>query len=433
MGKSTLIRSLCLCMAVASLLVGCVSIGGPSPSASAALGRSFGITTPAPIASATAGASADATQAPLLTPSPTSATTATPTAEPTATPAAEPTETPTATPDDLVLFDNMEDPAASRWGETETESTTVSMEPGALRFEIRQELGAAYSSHPLPSEYAVLQVAAEFNPADDGAIGVLCSASDDIHYGAAFTTNGALIFFSIDNGQIASLKRINDVGSDLQVNEATTFGLECAGTATGALRLVAVLPGSGPLAVYQSDEGPQTFNGIAVYGEAFGSQFSVDVTQAGAYGITGTADGSVTPEGEELLTHAPESWQQTCTESPISQSGVAMLHCYLQVDGAGIELAQYQAFSTNEEMDAAYQESVEQYGVEPTGSCESGPNETTWSIDDQSFGRVQCAPQQVGIRFDWTDDRLSILSTLIDLDGDYGLTYQAWLEAGPNP
>jgi len=84
-------------------------------------------------------------------------------------------------------------------------------------------------------------------------------------------------------------------------------------------------------------------------------------------------------------------------------------------------------------MDAAYQEAVERYGVEPTGSCESGPNETTWSIGDESFGRVQCAPQQVGIRFDWTDDRLSILSTLIDLDGEYELTHQAWLEAGPNP
>ncbi len=358
---------------------------------------------------------------------------ATATAEATATLTAGPTETPGATPEDLVLIDDMDDPAASRWGDTATESTTVSAEPGALRIDIRQEQGAAYSSHPLPSEYAVLLVAAEFNPAADGAIGVLCSASSDIHYGAAFTTNGALIFFSIENGQLTSLERINDVGSDLQLNQATIFGLECAGTATGALRLVVVLPGSGPLAVYQSDEGPQTFNGIAVYGEAFGSQFSVDVTQAGAFGITGTADGSMTPEAQELLTHVPESWQQTCTESPISQSGVAILHCYLQVDGVGIELAQYQAFSTNEEMDAAYEEAMERYGVEATGSCESGPNETTWSIGDDSFGRVQCAPQQVGIRFDWTDDRLSILSTLIDLDGDYELTHEAWLEAGPIP
>lgn len=106
---------------------------------------------------------------------------------------------------------------------------------------------------------------------------------------------------------------------------------------------------------------------------------------------------------------------------------------YLQVEGVGVELAQYQSFASNELMDAGYQEAVDTYGVEPTGSCESGPNETTWSVGDESFGRVQCAPQQVGIRVDWTDDRLSILSTLIDFDGDYQNAYQAWLEAGPNP
>lgn len=326
----------------------------------------------------------------------------------------------------------MEDPATSSWGETETEATTVSAEQGALRIATRQVNGAAYSSHPLGAEYAVLLVAADFKPSADGAVGVLCSAANDVHHGAAYTTNGALVFFSIDNGQVAVLDRINDVGSDLRVNQSAIFGLECAGTATGALRLVALLPGAGPLAVYQSDEGPATFNGIAVYGEGFGSEFSVDVEEAGAYGISGSADG-MTPEAGELLAHVPELFRETCTESPISDDGVAILHCYLQVEGVGVELAQYQVFATNEQMDAAYQEAVDQYGVESEGNCESGPNETTWSIGEDSFGRVQCAPQQVGIRFDWTDSRLSILSTLIDFEGDYQNTQQAWLDAGPNP
>ncbi len=46
-------------------------------------------------------------------------------------------------------------------------------------------------------------------------------------------------------------------------------------------------------------------------------------------------------------------------------------------------------------------------------------------------GRLLCAPQGVGIRFDWTDDNLLILSTLFDLEGDYENTYQLWTEAGP--
>lgn len=430
MGRFTLIRSLCICMAVASMLAGCVSLNAPSVAPS--VGRSFGITTPAPVASASASASAAVTLAPVATATPTTAPTATPSAEASEPPTTEPTESPGTTTSDLILSDDMDDPSTSGWGTTDTETTTVSVQDGALRIEVRQEGGAAYSSHLLGAEYAVVLAVADFEPAADGAVGLLCSTSGDLHYGAAFTTNGALIFFSIDGGQVAVLERINDVGSDLQVDVSALFGIECAGTATGALRLVAVLPGSGPLGVYQSDEGPATFNGIAVYGEAFGPEISIDVEQAGAYGIAGSSDG-MTPEGEDLLTHVPELFQQTCTESPISQSGVSILHCYLQVEGAGVELAQYQEFAGNEEMEAAYRATVDRYGVDPAGSCESGPNETTWSIGEDSFGRVQCAPQQVGIRFDWTDTRSSILSTLIDFDGDYQLTYQTWLEAGPNP
>lgn len=428
-GRITLIRALGICMAGASLLIGCVSVSGPSTQPS--VDRSFGVTTPAPVASATAGATNNATQLPAATPTPTAEPTATPSVDATVAPT-EPAKSPGTQTNDLVLFDDMDDPGTSGWGLTDTATTTVSMEDGALRISLREQNGAAYSAHLLGAEYAVVLVAADFKPTADGAVGVLCSTADDVHYGAAYTTNGALVFFSIEAGQVVVLDRINDVGSDLQVNVSALFGLECTGTATGALRLVAVLPEVGPIGVYQSDQGPSTFNAIAVSGEAFEQEFSVDVEQAGAYGIAGSADG-MTPEGEQLLTHVPPDWQQTCTESPISEDGVAIIHCYLQVEGVGVELAQYQSFGSNELMDAAYQKAVDLYGVESSGSCESGPNETTWSIGDNTFGRLQCAPQQVGIRFDWTDDRLAVLSTLIDFDGDYQNTYQTWLEAGPNP
>lgn len=424
-------RALGVCVAMAALLAGCVSIGGPS--AQPSIGRSFGITTPAPGASATTAATTAATQPATTTPTPTDEPTATPSAAATPTPtaSAEATETPGAATNDLVFSDDMSDPS-SGWGVTDTDLSTIAYEGGALRITIHQEAGASFSQHTVGGEYAVVLAAAEFQPTAGGAFGLLCTSSDGLRYGAALTTNGALVFFAIQEGDVIPLKRINDVGSDLPVGESTVFGLECAGTATGALHLVAVLPGEGPLGAYQSDTGSNTFSGIAVYGEGFEQEFSVDVELVAAYGIAGSADG-MTPEGEELLTHVPADWQQTCTESPIPENGVAILHCYLQSEGVGAELAQFQSFSNNSDMDAAYQEAVENYGVEPTESCETGPNETTWSIENESFGRVQCAPQQVGIRFDWTDDRLSILSTLIDFDGDYENTYGAWLEAGPNP
>jgi len=218
---------------------------------------------------------------------------------------------------------------------------------------------------------------------------------------------------------------------DFPANESTLFGLECAGTATGALRLVAVMSGTGPLGVHQIDDGPSTFNGVALYGEGFQAEFAVDIEQVAGYGIAGSADG-MTAEAEELLTHVPDLLASTCTESPVTQSATAILHCYLQAEGTGAELAEYQSFASIADMDAVYQEKVDDFGVESQGSCQSAPNETTWSIGDDQLGRIQCAPQQFGIRFDWTDNRLAILSTLIDFDGDYQNTYDLWLEAGPD-
>jgi hypothetical protein len=84
-------------------------------------------------------------------------------------------------------------------------------------------------------------------------------------------------------------------------------------------------------------------------------------------------------------------------------------------------------------MDAAYQDLVRVFGVESTGTCESGPNETDWSVtgNEQAGGRVECAPQKVGIRFDWTDDLTNILAGMMDFEGSYKDSYNQWVNAGP--
>jgi hypothetical protein len=187
---------------------------------------------------------------------------------------------------------------------------------------------------------------------------------------------------------------------------------------------------NGPVAVFQTDQGPDTFTGVALYAEPSGESVRVGVDAASAFGIPGSADG-MTAEGESLLTNVPGDLQSTCIQVPSSGNALAVLHCYLQVEGTGAELLQFQRLPSNEEMDASYQEFVSQYGVDSTGSCQEGPNETTWSIDGAVGGRVQCAPQGVGIRFDWTDDALVILSTLVDFEGDYENTYNLWIDAGP--
>jgi len=181
------------------------------------------------------------------------------------------------------------------------------------------------------------------------------------------------------------------------------LGVECTGMSTGALRLVAVGE-NGPLAVYQHNEGPQTFSGVALYGEATNDSFTVDVDRAAAYGISGSAEG-MTSEGESLLTNVPGDLQQTCVQSPSTSNATAVLHCYLQVEGTGAELLQFQSYAANEDMDAAYQEFVAQYGVESTGTCQSGPNETTWSIDSAVRGPRRSASASTGPTTSWSSSR----------------------------
>ena len=413
------------------LLAGCVSVNTSSTPPSA--GPSFGITTPHP-ASPTLPTIV-LTPAPVVTEAPTEPP---PTEEPTAPPAtqaptavatAETTEPPSSGSADVLFEDDMTDPT-SGWGTGDTALVTTSYQGDALNMVVHTAGGAGYSPRDLGAEFGTLIAAGEFTAGADGAFGVLCGAAGPVFYGALVTTNGGLVMFSIVGGEVTVLDSINDIGLDVPVGEPTFFGLECSGTATGALRLVPVMSGTGPLAVYQSLEGPESFTGLALYGEAVDAEFSLDIGQAIAYGIAGSADGP-TPEAADLLTHVPEPVNSSCIESPVTQTEVAVLHCYLQPEGTGAELAEYQQFASNTDMDAAYQENVDRFGIESQGSCETGPNETSWNVGGVDGGRVQCAPQQVGIRFDWTDDALVIMASLFDFDADYQNTFDLWVNAGP--
>jgi hypothetical protein len=417
-------------MAVVALVAGCASI--PAITAGPSAAPTLGITTPAPATVAPA----TPTVAPTATPEPTAEPTTEPTPEPTIEPTAEPTadvtaaptpETPPAGSGDLLFVDEFDD-ETSGWGVGQSGDVSAQYVNGSLQLDVNAQGAAVWSTRSLSGAVAVALVAGEFRPVSEGAFGPLCEGDDGSLYGVVATPDGNVSFLSVINNQ-ASVLDTHEGVVDVPPVGSVLIGVECAGLATGALRMVAV-SSDGPVAVYQTDQGPETFTGVAVYAEPIGDSVRVDVDAASAYGILDSAEG-MTAEGESLLTNVPGDLQSTCIQSPSSSNQVAVLHCYLQVEGTGAELLQYQRYGTNEEMDAAYQEFVDQYGVESTGTCQSGPNETTWSIDSAVGGRVQCAPQAVGIRFDWTDDALVILSTLIDFDGDYENTYSLWIDAGP--
>jgi hypothetical protein len=137
---------------------------------------------------------------------------------------------------------------------------------------------------------------------------------------------------------------------------------------------------------------------------------------------------------EELTSYVPSAWQSTCQETPVSAFELgALIAVVCQPTSGGANLAEYVAFDTLANMNAAYQARVDTYAVEnSTTTCDSGPDETGYAINGVAAGRIMCAPQVAGIRFDWTDERLNVLSTLTDFESSYSETHQSWLEAGPN-
>lgn len=421
-------RSLLIGMAVVALVAGCS--GTPTPTAAPTAAPTLGITTPLPPTTAPA--------------TPTVAPTAEPTVEPTAEPTAEPTPEPTAEPTpevtpeetlppdntngDLVLFDDFLDDSTG-WATGVSGNMSVAYQDGSLHFNVGDPGQAVWSHKSLPEEYGVVLAAGAFTAETDGAIGMLCMTPLNEFYGALLTSTNKLVFFSIIGGETTVLER-NELETGMTPGATEGFGVECAGTETGNFRMAAVQQGSGALGTYENVEGPATFTGVALYGEALDVATSIDVSQVAAYAISGSAQG-MSPEGEELLTHVPADWGQTCVETPSSDVADAVISCFLQQDGTGAELAIFQHYTSQSDMDDNYQTIVDQFGVDSEGSCQSGPNETTWSINDTTRGRVQCAPQAVGIRFDWTDDQLLILSTLFDFEGDYQNTYNLWVDAGP--
>ena len=421
-------RALATCVCGLFAATGCVSISGPSQAPTAAATQA--VTTPRPPATPTAAASVSVSVAP----SPTATATASPTATPTlVVPSFVPTDRPPATPSaddgDLLFVDQMEDPA-SGWALGALGNSSAAYSGGNLRLAIGDSGQAIWSPRLLGAEFGVLLVAGSYMISGGAGAGAACVSPDNQLYGAEITSDGSLIFFSIINGVTQALERHEDLPLELTENQLVGFGIECGATSTGALRLAALMQDAGVLGVYQNDQGPASFSAVSMYAEAIGGSATVDVDEVAAWGIPGSAAGP-TPEGEELLTHVPSELQPTCFDTPSTHRPSAVVSCFLQTEGVGAELAIYQQFDTQADMDTAYQQIVDLFGVESEGTCQSGPNETTWSISGETHGRVQCAPQQIGIRFDWTDDQLLILSTLFDLDGDYGNTYSLWAEAGP--
>jgi len=433
-------RSPLAAVAVVALLAGCVSVAGPTaePSATAALATP----TPSTPPTATATAIPTATAAPTLTAAPTA----------TAAPTPAPTDDPGFDQRDVEFLDDLGDPtghcttgpaqnppvyAVDCWGVGANDGGSVAYVDGALRFQTSAPGSWLYSRRVADSASATMRVIGDFYPTNGGRFGPICGLSDDRLFGAVVGTDGSWAFVKVDESGPEDIFGDPSAGLDVVAGGSNLVALECAGTATGALRLTLWLGESGPVATWTQPHGPENFDRAGAYVDASSDAFSVAMDNVVAFG-TGVADGSYSPAGEDLLSHVPAAWQDSCypgLRPPyLAVTAEAVVTCFLSsTNGDGAEIAEYASFSTAAAMDAAYQRRVDTFGTgDGISSCEDGSGEGNYTIGGVDSGRLLCVEQFAGIRFDWTDTRLNILSTLVDFDADYAATFADWQAGGPD-
>ncbi len=412
---------------VVLLLVAWAVMSAPGPTPSLA-------PTPSPTPPAT----------PTPTPSPTPPATPTPTPSPTPPATPTPTPAPTSVPVDtrnLLFRDDFSDPS-SGWAVGEVTDVdgaavgNIAYADGALRFDTNDPGDWIWTLRPTGDTKGTMRLAGEFVPALDGQFGLMCVSDDGQLFGALVTTTGGWSFVTITADGPVELLGDDNAGLDVPVGEPTHLTVECAGLASGKLRMQMWLDGAGPIGMYEANAGPDSFDSTAVYVEGDSVSFSARLEEISAFGVTGN-DGQPNADGQALLTHVPDEWQPNCYQSPVPAPfgglATANLVCFLGQPGdPGAEVVEFAQYSSREDMEAAYQARISAFGAgDGATTCEQGSGEHEYTIRDVPLGRVLCVDQTRGIRFDWTDDRLNILSTAVDYDGSYSLTYADWKHGGP--
>lgn len=423
-------RSPLAALAVVALVAGCVNVAGPSAEPSITPASATPTPSAAPSAAPTATASAipTATAAPTLTAAPTA----------TAAPTPAPTDDPGFDQRDVLFYDELTDPG-SGWGVGTTPGGTVGYADGTLRFDLDNEGNWVWSRRLVDSRHATMRIASESMPTGEGRLGLMCASGDTQLYGVVVGTDGSWAFVSIGDDGAEVL--LDDPAAGLITGSGvlTRMSLECAGLATGTLRLSLWMPDDGLVATYEATEGPDNFDRAAAFVEASATGFSVAIDTVIAFG-SGISDGTLSPEGEQLLAHVPSEWQSTCYQGLrppyLASTAEAVLTCFLGAPGRdGSEIAEYASFLNAEDMNAAYQNRVDHFATGSNVDCSrDGPGEGDYTIDGTVSGRLLCVNQFVGIRLDWTDTYtgLNILSSLVDFDGDYSAAFDDWIIAGPN-
>ena len=135
-----------------------------------------------------------------------------------------------------------------------------------------------------------------------------------------------------------------------------------------------------------------------------------------------------------LLTHVPTGTKATCgRENAEDRPGRAIAGVVCTNDPVTIW---YDAFRTPETMNGYYNRLVRSVGAaRDTGTCrDEGNAEGTWSIDNETVGRLLCYTASDGRAVAvWTHDRLNVVTYAVRPDSNRAALYKFWLgpKSGP--
>jgi hypothetical protein len=397
---------------------------------------------PTPSPAPTEAPTATPTEAPTPTeepsPTPTEAPTVAPTEEPTASPAEEPSPSPTdgASAEQLFL-DDMTDPE-SGWGVAEGERGSVGYADGALRLQTIFAGAYVWSTRPLQSRWNAVRAEALLvaEQGETGYTGLLCGNAESVVVGGLVTTDGGWVFVRIEDDAVEVLEFDLEAGVELG-DDFIQLTLDCVTTGFGEAELYLHVNGT-RVASHVTERGVGLFETVGLFAEGQTEQYTVYVDGVRA---VGAASGSALPpvtsaDVDVLLESVPEGFRDSCEETAVSMfepGAIVAVSCSLGHPDA--DVVEYVQFDSTESMEAAYQQRVASYASDVTGTtCSEGPSELAYDVGGQEAGRLFCAPQTVGIRLDWTDTRLNILSSVVDYDAGsegYPGLFEIWLLAGP--
>ncbi len=288
--------------------------------------------TPEPVASPSVAATTSSTTTPT-SPS----TTATPVPAPSGTPT-QPGASPTSGDfgaNTLLFSDDFSDTSGGWATPSYNEGTNITYDPDeTLKLDLHTSSAAYSASGAIDDQtWDVVRVEGTLLPEagdTEGYFGLLCGAAADDLVGAVISNTDRQNVFLRQTGLNTQVLDLRPVTLPVTSGSPVEIRLECAGTATGSLRMQLSV-GTTVVAAYQDVDGLATFDRVGVFADAISETFVVHLDDVEAFGGVATdlppAASLPPPPPAATPTAEPVSWFSGASDHRGQNGQNFVYHC----------------------------------------------------------------------------------------------------------